>query len=187
MWFNGADLRLHARLPARGEADPLHQDPPHDLGQPARALEGHRVRRQPPGARALRDRHRARTGHALGGCCSSRSRSCCRPCSPSASASSSRRSSCSSATSSAPSSSSCASCSTRRRSSTALGDLPDGAAFVGGVQPARPASSPCTAPPSSPSSSTGSPSASAAVISLAFLGVGILVFRRTERAVLKEI
>ena len=38
-----------------------------------------------------------------------------------------------------------------------------------------------------PGSSTGSSSASARSCRVAFLGVGLLVFRRTERAVLKEI
>ncbi len=36
-----------ARVPARGEAHPLDQDPAHDLGRAARAVEGHRVRAQP--------------------------------------------------------------------------------------------------------------------------------------------
>ena len=153
MWFTGRDLRLHAGLHARGEAHPLDDDPAHDLGRPAGAVEGHRVRRQHPGARDLRDAICDRTpaaalggglrdpGDPAAGDADARhrpDRRAARGVLPRPRAR--RRSSC------------CASCSTRRRSSTACSDLPEHArGSWAALQPARAASSACTARRSSPS------------------------------------
>ncbi len=67
-------LRLHARVPEGREARAVDDDPPHHLGEPHRALEGHRV----PAARSRCSRSSrscsARTV-GLGAACCSRSRS----------------------------------------------------------------------------------------------------------------
>ena len=84
VWFNAAVSDFTTGVQQGRPTGAVHGDPAFDLGQSHRAEQGDRVPLLAPGARAVRDRRRAR--QSAGASCGSRSPCCCRRCSSSASA-----------------------------------------------------------------------------------------------------